>query len=182
MTIFTVTTTADNVADDGKLSLREAVRQANAGTAADRIVFASGLEGKTLVLTQGELTVKQDVTIDGDSNNDGKEVTLSGGNTSRIFRVTGGSTDVSLRDLTLTHGRTTGENEDGGAILAEFGTRLVLSGATVRNSSTAGPDSDGGGIFADSATLLHSVVSGNSATGYDARGGGVQRRDSNTAP
>ena len=46
MTIFTVTTTADTVADDGKLSLREAVRQANAGTAADRIVFASGLEGE----------------------------------------------------------------------------------------------------------------------------------------
>ena len=58
-------------------------------------MFASGLEGKTLVLTQGELTVKQDVTIDGDSNNDGKEVTLSGGNASRILHITGGSTDVS---------------------------------------------------------------------------------------
>ena len=56
MATFTVNTTADVV--DGnftQLSLREAVRQANATATADTIVFARALEGKTLVLAQGEL-------------------------------------------------------------------------------------------------------------------------------
>ena len=71
MTTFTVTTAADVVANDGKLSLREAVAQANATVAADTVVFASGLEGKTLVLTGGELLVNRNLTIQGDSNADG---------------------------------------------------------------------------------------------------------------
>ena len=46
MTSLTVTTLADVVnGNDSKLSLREAVAQANDSAAADRIVFASGLVG-----------------------------------------------------------------------------------------------------------------------------------------
>ena len=79
MTTFTVTTLADVVnAGDGKLSLREAVAQANDSAAADRIVFASGLEGKTLTLAHGELLVTHDLTIDGDANNNGVRVTIAG--------------------------------------------------------------------------------------------------------
>ena len=79
MATFTVTTGADVVnAGDGRLSLREAVAQANATTTADTIVFAGGLEGATLVLTGGELVVSRDLRIDGDQDNDGFEVTLSG--------------------------------------------------------------------------------------------------------
>ena len=63
-----------------------------------------GLEGKTLTLNQGELPVTRDLTIDGDRNNDGKEVTVSGGDASRILRIVGASADVSLRDLTLLTG------------------------------------------------------------------------------
>ena len=47
---------------------------------------------------QGELILTQDLTIDGDANSDRREVTLSGGDHSRIFHITGGGTDVSLRD------------------------------------------------------------------------------------
>jgi NADH dehydrogenase FAD-containing subunit len=90
MATFTVTTAADVVnATDGKLSLREAVAQANATIAADTIVFAAGLEGKTLVLTAGELTITQDLTIDGDRDDDGLEVTLSGGNRQRLAEILG---------------------------------------------------------------------------------------------
>ena len=85
MTTFTVNTTADVIADDGKLSLREAVAQTNANADADRIVFAGALEGKPLALTGGQLVLTSDVTIDGDRDNDGKEVTLSGGGVSRIL-------------------------------------------------------------------------------------------------
>ena len=79
MATFTVNTAADVV--DGnfnQLSLREAVNRANATTAADTIVFANALEGQTLVLNQGQLVLTQDLTIDGDLNNDGSAVTIDG--------------------------------------------------------------------------------------------------------
>ncbi len=58
MAYLTVTTQLDVVdPGDGRLSLREAVAQANLGTGADTIRFLSSLEGKTLVLTGGELSV-----------------------------------------------------------------------------------------------------------------------------
>ena len=116
MAILTATTAADNVANDGKLSLREAVTRANANAEAGTIRFTAELEGKTLVLTGGELVLTGDVTIDGDRNNDGKEVTLSGGDVSRILRISGDGTDVRLNDLTLTRGHVM--NENGGAIYA----------------------------------------------------------------
>jgi hypothetical protein len=47
-------------------------------SAADAIQFAPGIEGQMLVLWQGELVISRDATIDGDTNNDGTEVTLSG--------------------------------------------------------------------------------------------------------
>jgi fibronectin-binding autotransporter adhesin len=69
MTAITVTTAADVVnASDGKISLREAVTQANATAAPDTITFPSGLEGATLTLSQGELVLCRDVTIDGKEN------------------------------------------------------------------------------------------------------------------
>ena len=116
MTTFTVTTAADLVdPNDGELSLREAVAKANATAAADTINFDAVLEGTTLLLTGGELAISQDLTIDGDSNNDGSEVTLSGGNASRLLNIAGAGTDVALRDLTLTEGGP--DNlENGGAI------------------------------------------------------------------
>ena len=49
MSSFKVDTAADVVdPDDSKLSLREAVARANATAAADTIVFAGALDGKTL--------------------------------------------------------------------------------------------------------------------------------------
>ena len=48
MATFTVNTAADLIADDGKLSLREAVRQANATPTAYTIVFASAIEARRL--------------------------------------------------------------------------------------------------------------------------------------
>ncbi len=77
MAYITVTTLADLIDPiDGKVSLREAVAQANAG---DIIRFALNLEGGSpLVLTQGELAITRDLTIDGDRNDDGSAVTIDG--------------------------------------------------------------------------------------------------------
>src|SRR5215213_6098160 len=104
MATFTVTTANDFVGGDGFRSLREAVNSANATPEVDVIQFAPGLEGGTLTLTQGELQLTQDVTIDGDADNNGSRVTLSGGDSSRILNIAGTATDVALSDITLTHG------------------------------------------------------------------------------
>ena len=69
MATFTVTTANDVVASDGVRSLREAVALANATPEADTIQFTRAVEGHTLTLTQGELRLTQDVTIDGDGDN-----------------------------------------------------------------------------------------------------------------
>jgi CSLREA domain-containing protein len=67
-----VTTAEDAVANDGELSLREAVEAANARAGADTIGFADGLRGGTLVLEQGTLAVTDDLTIDGDPDDGGR--------------------------------------------------------------------------------------------------------------
>ena len=101
MAYLTVTTQADVVdAGDGKLSLREAVAQANASASADTIRFIAALEGKTLVLTGGELVVTQDLTIDGGDD----PVTIDGNRNGRILNIAGAGTDVRLQQLTLAHG------------------------------------------------------------------------------
>ena len=133
MTTFTVTTAADVVANDGELSLREAVARPTPPRPPDTINFDAVLEGTTLLLTGGELTLSQDVTIDGDGNNDGSEVTLSAGNASRLLNIAGTGTDVSLRDLTLTEGRGPVHSEDGGAIFLGGGS-LAMTGCTISDS------------------------------------------------
>ncbi|MCB1435502.1 MAG: hypothetical protein KDK75_24010, partial [Alphaproteobacteria bacterium] len=57
-----VTTADDIVADDGVLSLREAIALANAGADADVITFDASLAGQTIVLGGTELSLTQDVT------------------------------------------------------------------------------------------------------------------------
>ena len=174
MATFTVNTAADVV--DGnysQLSLREATAKANSTAVADTILFASRLEGTTLTLTGGELLLSRDVTIDGDRNNDGTEVTLSGGGASRILHVVDFSTDVSLRDLTLTGGRTTGDFDGGGAIRADDSAELQLDRTTVTGNRTYGAHAYGGGISGTTVTLSNSTVTGNHTDGAYAHGGGI---------
>ncbi len=174
MTTFTVTTAADVVsAGDGRLSLREAVIQANATSAADTIVFAAGLETQTLVLTGGELVLRQDVTIDGDQNNDGQGVVLSGGDDQRILRTSGAGTDVGLQDITLIDGYTPGAA--GGGIFAGSGTNVSLRACEV--ASCRG-EHGGGGINAangSQVTVIDSIMRSNIAV-YG--GGGAIAGDS----
>src|SRR5437762_591514 len=58
------TLTVLNVADGGAGSLRQAIREANAAPGADVIAFAPAVHG-TLTLTNGELPITDDLTING---------------------------------------------------------------------------------------------------------------------
>lgn len=154
MATFTVTTLNDSVnASDGVLSLREAVAQANATSTADVIRFASSLGSGTLTLTQGELRLTQDVTIDGDTDTEftsGFRVTISGGDVSRILHSDGVATDVALRNLTLTHG--SAQDGNGGAVLLAGGS-LNLDDVSVGNSR-ADSGVRGGGLYAADGTRV----------------------------
>jgi hypothetical protein len=183
MATFTVTTAADVVnAGDGRLSLREAVAQANATTAADTIDFGTTVEDRMLLLTGGELVVNQDLRIDGDQDNDGIEIALSGGDTSRILNITGGGTDVRLDNLTLTRGSASDtDGWKGGAILLGGG-NLSMTGCTVSNNTSTGDRyqghfTSGGGIHATAGGRLTiigcSIVNNESSGHYNGWGGGI---------
>jgi hypothetical protein len=128
---FTVTTASD-IPVAGELTLRQAIASANATIAADTISFDSGLDGSTIRLTQGELAIAEQLTINGDIDGDGApNITITGdrmGNdtidassitevlgsyfsqlsdNSRIFNVLGVSTATTIIGVTLTGGRTT---------------------------------------------------------------------------
>jgi Ca2+-binding RTX toxin-like protein len=153
-----VTTANDVVANDGLLSLREAIALANVGINADKITFASNLAGSTIVLTAGQLAITNDLTIDGDINGDHKaDITISGNNASRIFSQTGATTDLNISSMTLTNGSVTGT---GGAITT-FEGNLNLIDSTVQNCSAAA----GGGIgtAATNVRIINSLFTGNSS-------------------
>ena len=172
MPYLTVTTVADTIdAGDGKLSLREAVAGANAGAAADTIVFAATIAGMTLTLTQGELVLSEDLTIDGARN--GAAVTIDGSDHGRILHIVGSGTDVVLTRLTLANGNSGNAAGNGGAVLLGGG-GLVMNAVTVRDSHCgySGYYGNGGGLFAEPGSRIavnHSLIQRNTA--YN--GGGI---------
>ena len=115
MAIYTVTTSVDNIVSDAQLSLREALALAQAHAGADTITFASGM---AITLTS-TLQLAQDVTIDGDLDNNGfADVTLSGNDAFRVMDVISGN--VTLDGLNLTHGHEIGglDGNDGQTAVA----------------------------------------------------------------
>ncbi len=186
--IHTVTSTADS----GPGTLRQAVLDAASDDTIffDSTVFATA---QTITLTSGEITLNKSLTIDGSARS--SQVTISGGNASRIFYVNSGQT-VALKGLTLTDGNGTGAgiNPAGGAIFAVgplMLTQCILSG----NSATLGGaiytglspltltqcilsgnsvDGVGGAIYANGpATLTHCTLSGNSGMMAATEGGAI---------
>ncbi len=148
-------------------TLRVQIVAANAAPGADTITFDAGVFGsaETIKLASGEIAISGDLIIDGPV----AALTISGENASRIFNINGaGALAVSIQDVTLTKGATTGA-ADGGAIFNQD-ENLTLTNCTVSSSNSA---SDGGAIRLEAAgaklTMDSCVVSANTATG----GGGA---------
>jgi len=116
-----IVTTADDTATHTGESLRDAITTANADALAgtsDTITFASGLNGDTITLAQGDLELGQDgagsgvITING-----ANQITVSGNNASGVFLVDSGVTFV-CNALTITDGNS--NTLPGGAIYNKF--------------------------------------------------------------
>lgn len=192
-TVITVDVATD-VHSDGHTTLREAIAQANLAASqngqVDTILFKSTLQGQTITLTQGEIAINQSMNIIGEQ---ASPVTISGGNSSRIFNISATGYNSSLNKvlidgLTLTSGNAGAGN--GGAILnagiltinndaissssAANGGAIYNTGTlTVKNSTFVGDSAtnDGGAIYSTgSLRLISDTISGNTAAGV---GGGV---------
>src|SRR5712692_7931385 len=80
------TFTVLNLADSGDGSLRAAIAAAEANPGPDAIQFANGVKG-TITLTSGQLNITSDLTINAPGAD---KLTVSGNDSSRIFKVVGG--------------------------------------------------------------------------------------------
>lgn len=164
---FTVDTNADwNAADasDGLISLREAIQAANtnapagdapAGDAGQDIIEfdLSAASSSTIVLTEGEFSVVEDLQINASS-----AVTIDAGSNSRLFNIDTNST-VSASGLTLTNGSSA---DNGGAILVAAGSSLSFDSGEINNSQSdmsGGAIWVGGGLTLSGSTLDTNIAS-----------------------
>ena len=187
-----VTTDLDVVANDGFLSLREAVALANEDAGADVITFSANIAGSTIILGS-QLNLTSDISINGDTDGDRRaDITLSGADLARIITQSGATTDLRLESLNFIDGKATG---DGGAVYAFGGGTLDIrysvfsnnyasdnGGAVMLSNMTANitgstfvsnSAEDGGAIYAvgsSPTTISNTTVHLNAATD---RGGGV---------
>src|SRR5262245_6357118 len=165
-----------NLADSGPDSLLDAVMAANTSPGADVIDFAPGLSG-AIALTSGQLSITDDLTIDGPGAD---RLAVSGSDASRVFRIDSGVT-ADIDDVTITHGRA-----DNGGGIWNAGGSLSLSQVIVSQNQvlgTLGNRGQGGGVFNQGGALTvdHSTFSGNMAIGglrlgaavTQGRGGGI---------
>lgn len=170
--IFTVTTTADVIdPNDGVLSLREAVLQANATNGTDQIVLSAGTYSLT---REGRF---EDAGLTGDLDIFGN-VTLRGyGAGVTVIQANGldraielHSATVVISDMTIRGGATDFYGFGGG--LAASNSTLGMNNCTVENSQAWW----GGAIYSQGGTLSidHSTLSDNVGL---ASGGGVYVQD-----
>jgi hypothetical protein len=114
-TVFTAlhgaTFTVSNTMNSGAGSLRQAIDDANNTAGADVIVFSSTLANQTITVSSPFLLITSDMTIDGSG---AANLTISGGNASRIFWIQNGT--ITLQDLTLSKGNAKGGSGAGGGM------------------------------------------------------------------
>lgn len=155
---FTVT----NTDDSGPGSLRQAVLDANGAIGPDTI-DATGVNG-TITLTSGELVINDEVVINGPG---AANLTVSGNDDSRIFRINSGADNVTIDGLTMTAGLADG---NGGAIYSDVATRL-----TIEDSIITGNRAESDGLLINNARgapyYYYYYGGGNTASG-----GGVSQR------
>jgi len=136
--VFTVNSTADpgdGTCNVSECTLREAVATAGSG---DLVRFSALFDAVQIItLINGEMLVNKELTVQGPGAD---RLTISGNNTSRVFRV-GGAGTLALTGLALRDGRAA---DVGGAVVSDG--NLFLRQVEVSNS-TAGAGFNGGGLY-----------------------------------
>jgi hypothetical protein len=123
------TLTVTSTADSGAGSLRADIAAAQSG---DTINFDPRLAGQTITLTSGELAINQSLNIEGLGAN---QLTISGNNASRVFDVSGSSSNVEISDLTIADGLANQTTVTGPFGPVALGGGILNTGAHVALSS-----------------------------------------------
>lgn len=167
LVVDTLTDEDDGDLNSGDISLREAIRYAKPG---EIVNFDSDLAGETIDLTLGELVVDKDLIINGLGADN---LTISGNEKSRIFRVDDGHSDslidVEIIGLTISDGRASllESNGTGGGIINYES--LTVADSVVTNNQSAG---FGAGISNNGQLrLVRSTVSNNKIENFPSSGG-----------
>jgi hypothetical protein len=151
----------------GDFSLREAIERANGNAGPDVINFAGSLTFSTIFLVLGQLTISDDVTINGLGADD---LTIDAQGSSRVMAVTN-SADAEISGLRLTDG-----NADFGSGLRNYaGSTTELTDVVIdSNTATASDYWAGGGIRNEgSLTIIDSRITGNNTTTGIGGGAGI---------
>src|SRR5262249_7920792 len=125
------TFTVHNLADSGPGSLRQAILDANTQPGADLIRFAPAARDGTIALTTGELTITDDLILDGPGAD---RLAVSGNDASRVFQING-SIRVTIDGLTISHGRA----DSGAGIDNDAGTLTISHVLFSDNQAVAAP-------------------------------------------
>jgi hypothetical protein len=151
----------DNVCDLD-CSLREAVAAAAADPGVETITFHPSVFG-TLDLGGSEIVIENNnLNIVGYPSLSAETLIISGGDASRLFRIT--NSTVSMNGLTLANGNGVSSLNPGlgGAIFAELNSNLTLDRVIVRNNTA----DFFGALYLLSGThrIINSTINNNSAT------------------
>lgn len=187
-TVSTDSITVTNTNDGGAGSLRQAMQDIPDG---GNIVFASSLGGKTITLSSYIRISKGVYSIDGTA---ASNITISGGNSTYLFYISGEETSLSLNNLKLIDCDGSVGGSIGGAIYASSGelnmTRVAVSNCTAdyggavysggrlnisHCSFTNNTAASGGAIYLssenpDDSVISNTLIADNSATDH---GGGI---------
>lgn len=181
-TTIQVTTTADELNNDGDCSLREAIQAANSNLPVDACPAGTSASADEIRLPQGTFQLSiagadedanqsgdLDITESVDLVGAGADATILDANSiDRVLQVSGPITVNFLR-LSITGGvAPSGASESRGGGLLVQGSSVVLSQVVVHNNQAS---TSGGGIdnFGGRVTLSYSILRQNQAL----RGGGI---------
>ena len=156
---ITVTTSKDEIKDDGLTSLSEAINLANGTPGLDVIQFASSITNITLAMALP--VIKDDLMIDGTDPLTGEKVTINGDGKVSLLHIDSGfdnsPKNVILNNLKLVNGRAQGSNGYagsgggggaglGGALfISNEGGSVTLIGVDFENNQAIGGDGAPGG-------------------------------------
>ncbi|TWU48479.1 choice-of-anchor Q domain-containing protein [Rubripirellula reticaptiva] len=178
-TDFVVTTLLDEIDFANEtISLREAIIIANGNPGADVISFDESLRETDGIITlaQGTLRITDSVAITGLGR---QSSTIDAAGLSRVIEING-DIDVTIENLTITGGRSTGNNptlpnfsdaattlQNGGGLRSDTSGLVTLRSVSVIDNQTLGSNSIGGGVWATSGTLVieDSLIDNNRGSG-----------------
>ena len=174
-TDYVVNTTADVVAADGFVSLREAIQAANTNAAVNEAA-AGEADGDTITIggvpyplsaMNGPLTITDDVVITGSAGSD----VNGSGNTVQLFVIDAAGETVAFENLDLVDGSAA----SGAALSIAASSIVTLTNVNVTDNVGTGTVSNQGGAIENAGTLTitNGTISGNTANTGSSSGGAI---------